>query len=596
MLIKERVDALRKLMKKHKIDAYFIPSTDPHQSEYVPALWQRRAWISGFDGSAGDVLITPKTAGLWTDSRYYLQAGEQLSGSGIELFKTGDAETPSILKFLKENLKAGQKVAADARLMSYRQAQEWQNELKNKDIELTFIEENLVDKIWKDQLEMPDDDVMVWDKKYAGESVQDKLARIRNRMSEQGADAHVLTTLDTIAWTFNIRGNDVDFNPVVIAYAIITGDSCSLFLNKKKINRKLKKHLKGEVKLIDYKDFSKHLAKLDKKKNRIWLDDNAVSAWVVNRISKKAQHIFKESPVVRFKARKNDTELAGFRACHIRDGVAMVKFLQWLEQSVPEGGVTEVSAANKLSELRSEDNLYRGPSFGTISSYNEHGAIVHYAPSEETDVPLQAEGIYLVDSGGQYWDGTTDITRTVALGQPTEEQKDRFTRVLKGNIDLAMASFPQGTQGIQLDTLARKPLWDIGLNYGHGTGHGVGAFLNVHEGPQGISYYRGIGVPMEPGMVCSNEPGFYKEREYGMRVENLIFVTPDKKKSGKDFTFYKFENLTVCPIDTTLLDKTMLSKEQLNYLNNYHKWVFDTLSSYLKGDTLDWLKKATKAI
>ncbi|HID38842.1 MAG TPA: aminopeptidase P family protein [Calditrichaeota bacterium] len=597
-MIKERLDALRKLMKKNKLDAYIIPGTDPHQSEYVPALWQRRAWISGFNGSAGDVIVLRDKAGLWTDSRYFLQAEEQLKNSGIDLFKIGVTGVPDMIQFLKNNLEKGRVVSIDPKLHSHQEVSKMQAELQSRGITVKALEDNLVDAIWEDRPSLPDAPLFVWEDKYAGESVESKLDRIRQKMQEENVFAHVLTMLDTIAWTFNLRSSDVDYNPVFISYAIITQDNALLFVNKKKINRKVKKHLKGLAKFYDYDDFRKHLLKIAKRKHKIWLDGNTVNHWIVNLIQKKCRVFFKESPVVMFKAIKNETELQGFKNCHIRDGVAMVKFLHWLEKSVPEEGVTEITAAEKLESFRAEQDLYRGPSFETISAYGEHGAIVHYTSSPQTDVELKEEGIYLIDSGGQYLDGTTDITRTVALGEPTEEQKDRFTRVLKGHIDLAITSFPRGTQGIQLDTIARKPLWDIGLNYGHGTGHGVGAFLGVHEGPQGISYYRGLGVALEVGMICSNEPGFYKAGEYGMRIETLVNIIKDSKKSSdEDFEFYTFETATLCPIDLKLVNKDLLSEEEIAYLNDYHERVYETLLPFIKDkDLQNWLEQATKAI
>ena len=595
-MIAERLQKLRNLMRKEKIQAYVIPSTDAHASEYVPAVWQRRAWISGFDGSAGDVIVTLDKAGLWTDSRYFLQAEAQLKGTGIDLYKIGVPGMPDMLQFLKQELKAGEAVGIDPKVISYRQAARWLKELGSSGIKIKFIEENLIDAIWDDQPEMPLEPIMVWEEKYAGESVQSKLERIRQKMAEEGVQTHVLTMLDAIAWTFNIRSKDVDYNPVAIAYAIITQDEAELFVHKKKVTRKVKKHLKGLVKIRAYEDFRKRLPKLAKKKTRVWLEDESVNYWVVMLLQKRCDLFFKRSMVTEFKAIKNATELGGFQACHIRDGVAMVKFLKWLEESVPQGGVTEMSAAAKLEALRAEQKLFQGLSFETISSYNEHGAIVHYTSSPETDVELKAPGIYLIDSGGHYLDGTTDITRTIALGQPTEEQKDRFTRVLKGHIDLAMASFPVGTQGIQLDTIARKPLWDIGLNYGHGTGHGVGTFLNVHEGPQGISYYRGLGVALQPGMVCSNEPGYYKAGAYGMRVENLIVVTKDEEKSNDEWQFLKFYDLTLCPIDVTLIEKSMLTPQEVAYLNAYHQKVYDTLAPFLKKEEKNWLREKTRPV
>lgn len=596
-MIAKRINDLRQLMKKYNLDAYVVPSTDAHQSEYLPALWQRRAWISGFDGSAGDIVVTAEKAGLWTDSRYFLQAEQQLEGSGITLYKLGLPDTPDMLSFMKAELAPGSRVGIDPRLLSHSEAQNWQTELGSKKIRVDFVEQNLVDLLWKDQPDLPGDEVFSWDIGFAGESAADKLTRIRDRMLAEGAHVHVLTMLDAIAWTFNIRCSDVDFNPVTIAYAIITGEKAELFIAENKVSKKLKKSFKGLVKFYDYNDFKKRLLKHVSKKTQVWLDPGSVSAWIVELCrGRKASFVFKDSPVTMFKACKNEAELAGYRNAHIRDGVAMVKFLHWLENAVPKGGVTEMSASDKLEAFRREQEHFVSLSFETISGFNEHGAIVHYTSSPETDVELKAPGIYLIDSGGQYLDGTTDITRTVAFGAPTAEQKDHFTRVLQGHIDLALASFPRGTQGIQLDTLARKALWDVGLNYGHGTGHGVGAFLGVHEGPQGISYYRGIGVPLELGMICSNEPGFYKAGEYGIRIETLINVVRDEERSGEEFEFYKFETATLCPIDLNLVDRDMLNKEQIEYLNSYHKRVHDTLAPFLEGVELSWLKKATRAI
>ncbi len=593
----QRLSDLRKLMKKYKLDAYLIPSTDPHQSEYVPALWQRRAWFSGFDGSAGDIVVTSEKAGLWTDSRYFLQAEEQLKNSEIDLYKMGLPEVPTMIQFLKDELQPGAIVGLDPRLFAHSDINTMQVELAAKKIKLYFPEENFVDMLWEDQPDLPSEPLFVWDIKYAGETSESKLKRIREKMTAEGADIHILTTLDAIAWTFNIRSTDVDFNPVVIAYAIITMEKAELFINLEKLPKKVKKELKPVVKFYDYEDFKKRLLKYAKKSTQIWLDQTSVSQWIVSLIhKKKSPVIYKESPVTLFKAMKNQTELVGFRNCHIRDGVAMVKFLHWLENAIPKGGVTEISASDKLEEFRAEQDLFKGLSFDSISAYNAHGAIVHYTSSPETDVELKAEGIYLIDSGGQYLDGTTDITRTIALGKPSAEQKDRYTRVLKGHIALAMASFPQGTQGIQLDTLARKPLWEIGLNYGHGTGHGVGVFLGVHEGPQGISYYRGIGVPLELGMICSNEPGFYQPGEYGIRIETLINVVKDQEKSSEEFEFYKFETATLCPIDQNLVDKSLLTADEIGYFNAYHKRVLETLAPFLEGVELSWLKKMTAVL
>ena len=594
-MIKKRMEALRSLMKKNKIKAYLVPSTDPHQSEYVPVMWERRKWLSGFIGSAGDLAITLKKTGLWTDSRYFLQAEQQLQGSGIDLFKIGIPGVPTIPQWLKKELKAEDKVGFDPRLFSYNETQKLKSFLKEWRIKLTPIEKNLIDNIWQDQPPFPKKQIKPHPKKYAGRSIEEKLEMLRQQMKEEKVKAHILTTLDSIAWVFNIRGTDVEFNPVVIAYAIITPKKAMLFTDMEKITRAVRRHLGETVQVYDYDDFRKQLKKLAKSELKVWLDPNSVSYWIVDILKKDCDLFFKESPVTRLKALKNKTEITDAKAAHIRDGVAMVKFLHWLERTVPQGGVTEISASQKLEEFRQELDLYQGPSFETIAGYQEHGAIVHYASTPQTDVELKPRGIFLIDSGGQYLDGTTDITRTIALGKPTAEQKDRFTRILKGHISLAMTRFPRGTAGNQLDTIARKPLWDINQNYGHGTGHGIGAYLNVHEGPQAISYYRGLGVPLEPGMIISNEPGFYKTGEYGMRVENLIVVVEDKNgKTTNDF--YSFETISFCPIDLNLIDKNLLSARELGWLNSYHKKVKELLSPYLNKDEKEWLTKATRQI
>lgn len=594
-MIKERMEALRSLMKKYKIKAYLVPSTDPHQSEYVPVMWERRKWLSGFTGSAGDMAITLQKAGLWTDSRYFLQAEQQLQDTGINLFKIGLPNVPTIPHWLKKELKSGDKVGIDPRLFSYEEAQKLKSFLKQWGIKLTPIEKNLIDNIWKDQSPFPKNLIKPHPKKYAGWSIGEKLEKLRRHMKEEKAKAHILTTLDSIAWLFNIRGTDVEYNPVAIAYAIITPKKAMLFTDMEKITRAVQRHLGETVQVYNYDDFRKQLKKLAKAELKVWLDPDSVSYWIVDILKKDGELFFKESPVTRLKALKNKTEITGTKAAHIRDGIAMVKFLNWLEKTVPQGGVTEISASQKLEEFRQELDLYQGPSFETIAGYQEHGAIVHYASTLETDVEFKPKGIFLIDSGGQYLDGTTDITRTIALGKPTAEQKDRFTRILKGHISLAMTRFPRNTAGNQLDTIARKPLWDINQNYGHGTGHGIGAYLNVHEGPQAISYYRGLGVPLEPGMIISNEPGFYKAGEYGMRVENLIVVV--EEKNGKTNTdFYTFQTISFCPIDLNLIDKNLLSTAELGWLNSYHKKVKNHLSPYLNKDEKEWLTKATRQI
>jgi Xaa-Pro aminopeptidase len=594
--VKERIKSLQKLMKKHKIQAYLVPSTDPHQSEYVPAVWERRKWLSGFTGSAGDLAITTKTASLWTDSRYFLQAEEQLRGSGIQLFKSGLPETPPMHEWLKSQLKAGDRVGIDSKVISHKEAKTFEDFLKPWKISLIPIEENLIDKIWEDQPEFPASPIMVHPLPYAGITIKEKIENLQKQMKAEKVDVHILTTLDTIAWLFNIRGRDVDFNPVVISYAVVTSKKALLFTPLRKVSKEVRKHFGRLVECYDYKNFPRQLQKISKAKVRVWVDPNTINWWIVNSLAAKCELLFKESPVVKMKAIKNRKEIEGLRACHIRDGVAMAKFLYWLDKSIDKEVVTEISAAEKLEGFRSEQEHYQGPSFHTISAFWEHGAIVHYTATSETDIKLNKPGIYLIDSGGHYLDGTTDITRTIALGEPTAEQKDRFTRVLKGHIQLASTRFPKGTAGNQLDTLARKSLWDVGLNYGHGTGHGIGSYLNVHEGPQAISYYRGIGVALEENMVVSNEPGYYKAGEYGMRIENLILIIKDQEFSDKATEFLTFETVTLCPVDLNLIHKSLLDDTEIKWLNEYHEKVRNTLSPHLGQEEQEWLNEATAAI
>jgi Xaa-Pro aminopeptidase len=583
-------------MKKNQIQAYMVPSTDPHQNEYLPEMWERRRWLSGFTGSAGDLIITKKDAGLWTDSRYFLQAEEQLRGSGIQLYKMGLPETPSMIQWLKSQLKAGEVVAIDAKVISYQQAKEIQKNLKNWQLLFQPMKTNLVDKIWKNPPVFPTGTIKAQPLKYSGKSAGEKIGELRKKLSNENCQAHVITSLDAIAWLFNIRGTDIPFNPLIISYALITNKKALLFTPLSKINKVVLRHFGDTIKVLDYRNFTKALKKNISKKDRVWLDPVATNWHIARLLTGKCEIVLKESPLFMMKAIKNRREIDGIKSAHIRDGVAMVKFLMWLNKNLGKMEITEISASEKLEELRRQQILYQGPSFHTISAYGAHAAIVHYAASVESDIPLKSNGLYLIDSGGQYLDGTTDITRTLALGRPTKEQKDRFTRVLQGHIRLATCRFPSGTAGNQLDTIARKSLWDIGLNYGHGTGHGIGAYLNVHEGPQAISYYRGIGVSLEPGMVISNEPGYYKVGGYGIRIENLINTIKDESPGSKEFSFNTFETITLCPIDLKLIEPNLLSANEINWLNTYHKRVYTTLSPLLNQAEKSWLKNATRAI
>ncbi len=572
-----------------------FPSADPHQSEYVPACWKRRQYLTGFSGSAGDAVVTLDKAGLWTDSRYYLQAERELEGSGFALFKFGLAGVPVWKEWIAKELRAGEALGFDPQLISHKEHGELAKLFGDRGLRLRPVEVNLVDEIWDDRPPAPSGKITWHQKKYTGETVAFKLERVRRKMAEERADAHLLTQLDAVAWLFNIRGSDVMFNPVIIAYAIVTRKTASLFIDRKKVPPSVESALGKDANIRPYKDFQGRLLALGKPGRRVWLDDSTTSRWVADNL-RGAKLILKPSPVPLFKACKNTTEIEGSRRAHLRDGAAMVKFLSWLENAVPRGGVTELSAAHKLEEFRSRQPLYRSLSFETISSYGAHGAIVHYAVKPETDIPLRPGGLYIIDSGSQYADATTDITRTVCLGEPTAEQRDRFTRVLKGVIALSTVSFPQGTAGPQLDILARKTIWDAGLNYGHGTGHGIGAFLSVHEGPQSIAPARGFGVALEPGMILSIEPGFYKDGEYGLRTENLALVVEDKEKTTPALSFHTFETLTLCPIDLSLVEKELLTPGELVWLNDYHRKVREALTPLLDPDEADWLALATRPL
>lgn len=593
--MKEKIQSLRHLMASHQIQAYLIPSTDPHQSEYVPEFWQRRQFVSGFTGSAGEVVVTLQKAGLWTDSRYYLQAEQQLDSDIFTLFKVGQPNVPSWQAWVGTELKPGDCLGLDPTLISHKEFEQLKADLALKQISIKAIPTNLVDLIRDSQPPAPAGQIFALSETFAGESVQNKLERLRAKIAEQNARAHIVTMLDAIAWLLNIRGTDVNFNPVVIAYVLVTPDRAFLFMDPHKAPDGLSAHFQGLVEIRSYESFPEEIRRLAQSNCRVWLDPATVNQWIVELLS-PADLIFKPSPITMFKAIKNSTEISGIKNAHIRDGVAMVKFLHWLETTLPNQTITELAAAEKVNEFRSQSENFIGPSFETISSYASHGAIIHYAVTPETDVPLRPEGLYLIDSGGQYLDGTTDITRTIALGPVTAVQKDRFTRVLRGLIRLSMTAFPQGTAGKQLDTIAREPLWEVGLNFGHGTGHGVGAFLNVHEGPHAISFYRCIGIGLEPGMITTNEPGFYQAGEFGLRTENILVVVPAPELSQNGFNFYRFETLTLCPIDTRLIHCDQLDPKELAWLNQYHRQVREILTPLLNADQAAWLANATQPL
>ena len=588
MSVNNNISALRQQMAKNKFDAYIIPGSDPHQSEYAADHWKARKWISGFTGSAGNVVVTNDHAGLWTDSRYFIQAAKELKGTKMKLHKLKVAHTSEYIAWILENVKSGGKVGCDGMLFSVGQIQQLEKLFKEKNIKLDYSKDLLVEA-WENRPPLPTNEIFEHKVKYAGKSRAKKIETIRAEMKSQEADYHFVSTLDDVAWIFNIRSSDVECNPVSIAYAVIGSRNAYLFIDKKKVPMGLRKQFQRDgIILKSYEAIFDFLKKLNKSKN-ILVDPSTTNMKLYNAIPKK-QVIHGKTISTHFKALKNKTEVKHIKNAMIKDGVALTRLFMWLEKSLEKGTVTEVEVAKKLSGFRAEQGEYHGESFDAIVGYKGNGAIVHYRPEEGSCATIKKEGILLLDSGGQYEDGTTDITRTVALGKPTKEQKRNFTSVLKGHIGLAELKFPKGPRGNQVEILARQHLWQDGLNYGHGTGHGVGFFLNVHEGPQSI----GSGITakaatvLEAGMLTSNEPGFYKTGEYGIRIENLILaVEAEKTAYGQ---FLKFESVTLFPIDKNLIDYPMLTKREVKWLEDYHREVLGKLSPFLNKKEKAWMK------
>lgn len=589
--IKERIHALRMTFRPNNIKAFIIPSTDPHLSEYVAPYWMSREWISGFTGSAGTAVILMDKAGLWADSRYFLQAEKELEGSGITLYKEMLPETPSITKFLCQNLKPGESVSIDGKMFSVQQVEQMKEDLAPYQLQVNLFGDPLKN-IWKDRPSMPDAPAFIYDVKYAGKSCGEKVAAIRTELKEKGIFALFLSSLDEIAWTLNLRGSDVHCNPVIVSYLLVTQDEVVYFISPEKITQEVNEYLQEQqVSLRKYDEAESFLNSFTGE--NILIDPKKTNYAIYSAINPACKVVRGESPVTLLKAIRNEQEIAGIHHAMQRDGVALVKFLKWLEASVLSGKETELSVDRKLHEFRAAQPLYMGESFDTIAGYKEHGAIVHYSATEESDVTLQSKGFLLLDSGAQYLDGTTDITRTIALGELTEEEKTDYTLILKGHIALAMAKFPAGTRGAQLDVLARMPIWSHGMNFLHGTGHGVGHFLSVHEGPQSIRMNENP-IVLQPGMVTSNEPGVYKAGSHGIRTENLTLVCKDKE--GMFGEYFKFETITLCPICKKGIIKEMLTAEEVKWFNDYHQTVYKKLSPSLNEEEKKWLLEATKAI
>lgn len=587
-----RIASLRAFMKERGLSAFIIPSTDPHSGEYVPAHWEARKWISGFTGSAGTAVITLNKGGLWTDSRYFLQAEAQLKDTGIVLFKDRLEETPSIAEWLGSELKPQDKVGIDGWVNAYSEAESLRNALATYGIELT-VSEDPFQWIWKDRPALPLNTPFILPLAYAGVSASEKLDIIRNQLSKSQADGILISALDEIAWTLNLRGDDIHCNPVFISYVLITQENATLYIIKEKLTPELTAYLDdNKIGTCDYTQIENDLRHFPGKRIQLSSETN-LTLYLAATQSGASIVMNHPSPVCLLKAIKNGTEIEGFRQAMKRDGVAMVRFLMWLEQAVPNGQETEISIDQKLYELRAQQALFHGISFDTIAGYQEHGAIVHYEATPQTAYTLKPEGLLLLDSGAQYTDGTTDITRTIALGPVSEAQRIDYTLVLKGFIALSQAEFPQGTCGTQLDVLARQYMWKAGINYGHGTGHGVGHFLNVHEGPHQVRMNH-MPALLQPGMTLTNEPGIYKAGRYGVRTENtMLIIESQTTEFGK---FYKFEPLTLCPIDKTPICTEMLTPGEKQWLNEYHAYVYTQLSPLLNEEEKAWLAKATSEI
>ncbi len=593
MTAREKVAALRKLMQANRIQAYYIPSADPHQSEYLPEGWKLRAWLSGFTGSAGEVVIGTRKAGLWTDGRYFLQATGELAGSGIDLMKLGEPETPTMEAFVASQLRKGQTLGMDPATVSVATARRFEEALAPAGIKVKFIAANLVAKLWDDRPEPSLAPVVTHSMRHAGQGVRDKLARVRAEMAAAGCKVHVVCGLDQVAWLLNIRSRDILFTPVVTAYVVVTDRAATLYVDPRKMVPATEAALRGRAAIKDYGAVWNDLKALGKRRMKVWIDPVATNRRVVDCLKGASFHEA-PSPITAIKAVKNPVQIKHIKAAHVRDGVAMVKFLKWLEGAVRRGKVTELSAAAKLTAFRAEGDNYRDDSFATISGYAANGAVIHYSADQKSNAKLKAEGIYLIDSGGQYPEGTTDITRTVALGKPTRRQIECFTRVLMGTIDCTRIPFPAGTTGQRQEMFARRALWLMGADYAHGTGHGVGQYLGVHEGPHSLKNI--VTPPLVEGNLMSIEPGHYEAGGFGIRIENLAFVVRDRKLSTKERTWLTFDTVTLCPIDIRLVDRKLMEPAQVAWLNAYHKRVYDKLADKLDPTHRKWLKMRTKAI
>ena len=601
--INQRIEDLRELMRREHLAACIFPSTDPHQGEYIPDHWKGREFISGFNGSAGTAVVTLHSAALWTDSRYFIAAAEQLKGTEYQLMKLKIEGTPTIAEWLGRECGAGAEVCIDGWCSSASAVRDLIADLRHEGGITVRTNLDPLRQIWRNRPVIPENPVEIYPLKYAGEPAREKMTRIREALRQLHADGMLMAALDDIAWTLNLRGTDVHCNPVFVAYLLISSKDVTLFVNQAKLTAEVSDYLKSEgIQVEDYEQVENGLKKYFE--YNILLDPDEVNYRLYEIVKNKGRQndlpkteiVEEESPVKRMKTIKNETEIAGFRSAMLKDGIAMTKFLCWLSGYIGKSEIselTEIAIDQKLTSLRAEQPLYRDISFDTIAGYGAHAAIVHYEATPETDIPLQPKGMLLLDSGAQYLDGTTDITRTIALGPLTEEEKKIYTLVLKGHIQIELCKFPSGASGTQIDILARKDMWREGLNYLHGTGHGVGTYLNVHEGPHQFRM-EWKPAPLVAGMTITDEPGIYLPDRCGARTENTLLIVPYKETEfGR---FLQFESLTLCPIDKAPIVREMMLPEEIQWLNDYHQRVFDALSPHLNPDEVEWLRKACEAI
>nr|WP_278678275.1 aminopeptidase P family protein [Clostridium paraputrificum] len=582
---------LREVMKKENVDYYIIPSGDSHQSEYVPEYYKGRAYVSGFTGSAGTLLVGIEESYLWTDGRYFIQAEKELNGSGIKLMKMNIPGYPSLIEWIKNNVKEGKTLAFDGSTISTNEYKNYK-ELSEKNGFNIKMDKDFLNEIWSDRPELSKEKIFIHDIKYCGRCTSEKLQEVRDEMKKLEGENYVIASLDDIAWLFNIRGNDIAYNPVALAYALISDNEAVLYIDEEKVANDDKRRLEAQgVTLKPYNDIYKDIKNVTES---IIIDGAKVNGKLYSLISEDVKIIENLNITTSLKAVKNEVEIKNMEVSQVRDGVAMVKFIKWLKENVGKINMTEISASDKLEEIRAKGEYFKGLSFNTIAGYKDHAAMMHYSATEESQYELNSEGMLLIDSGAQYLDGTTDITRTFILGSITEEEKRDFTLVLKSHIALATTIFLKGTNGCNLDAIARRPLWKYGMDYKCGTGHGVGFFLNVHEGPQGIRPFCNT-IALEPGMILTNEPGVYKENKHGIRTENTLLVTKAFKNDEMG-EFYKFDTISYCPIDLEGVDVSLLDEEEREWLNNYHRTVYEKLSPYLTEEEKKFLEKETRSI